>query len=191
MRGLAHVTGGGIAGNLARVLPDGLGAVVDPASWERPEVFGWLAANGVAEDELRRVFNIGIGYCAVIPAADVQRGDLVIGSDRRGQRGRVGVTRARPESACSSAASGTNLQALIDAGIPIAAVAANVAGAPALERAERIGDRRRPSSRSTTTPTATRATRRWPTGSRARGRVRRLRGVHAPAATGLPRPLPG
>ena len=79
VRGLAHVTGGGIAGNLGRVLPDGLGAVVDPASWERPQVFGWLAANGVAEDELRRVFNIGIGYCAVIPAADVAGGDLVIG----------------------------------------------------------------------------------------------------------------
>ena len=79
VRGLAHVTGGGIAGNLVRVLPDGLGAVVDPAAWERPEVFGWLAENGVAEDELRRVFNIGIGYCAIIPPADVEDGDLVIG----------------------------------------------------------------------------------------------------------------
>jgi len=80
VRGLAHITGGGIAGNLVRVLPDGVGAVVDPASWERPEVFRWLAENGVAEDELRRVFNIGIGYCAVIPAADVQSDDLVIGA---------------------------------------------------------------------------------------------------------------
>ena len=79
VRGLAHVTGGGIAGNLSRVLPDGAGAVVDPGSWERPEVFGWLAEHGVPEDELRRVFNIGIGYCAVIPAADVRDGDLVIG----------------------------------------------------------------------------------------------------------------
>ena len=87
VRGLAHVTGGGIAGNLARVLPAGLGAVVDPSSWERPEVFGWLAANGVAEDELRRVFNIGIGYCAVIPAADVTSGDLVIGRIEAGSEG--------------------------------------------------------------------------------------------------------
>ena len=79
VRGLAHVTGGGIAGNLARVLPDGLGAVVDPSSWPRPQVFGWLAENGVAEDELRRVFNIGIGYCVVVPAADVGRDDRVIG----------------------------------------------------------------------------------------------------------------
>ena len=40
------MTGGGIAGNLARALPDGLGAVVDPDAWERPEVFGWLAEAG-------------------------------------------------------------------------------------------------------------------------------------------------
>jgi len=79
VRALAHVTGGGIAGNLARVLPQGLGALIDPSSWERPEVFQWLADNGVAEDELRRVFNIGIGYCAIIPAADARDDDLVIG----------------------------------------------------------------------------------------------------------------
>ena len=87
VHGLAHVTGGGIAGNLARVLPAGLGAVVDPLSWERPEVFAWLAANGVAEDELRRVFNIGIGYCAVIPAPDVSGDDLVIGRVEAGIEG--------------------------------------------------------------------------------------------------------
>ena len=80
VRALAHVTGGGIAGNLARALPEGLGAVVDPTTWDRPEVFSWLSANGVEEDELRRVFNIGIGYCAVVPAADVGEDDLVIGS---------------------------------------------------------------------------------------------------------------
>ena len=79
VRGLAHVTGGGIAGNLARVLPDGVGAVLDPSGWERPPVFAWLVGQGVAEDELRRVFNIGIGYCAVVPAADIRPGDVVIG----------------------------------------------------------------------------------------------------------------
>jgi phosphoribosylformylglycinamidine cyclo-ligase len=79
VRGLAHVTGGGIVGNLARVLPEGLGGVVDPASWERPPVFAWLSECGVPEGELRRVFNIGIGYCAVVPAADVREGDVVIG----------------------------------------------------------------------------------------------------------------
>ena len=79
VRALAHVTGGGITGNLARVLPEGVGAVVDPSAWRRPAVFEWLAAHGVSEDELRRVFNIGIGYCAVVPADDAQPGDLVIG----------------------------------------------------------------------------------------------------------------
>ncbi len=79
VRALAHVTGGGITGNLGRVLPEGLGAVIDPSSWERPAVFGWLAEHGVPEDELRRVFNVGIGYCAVVPAAEAGPADVVIG----------------------------------------------------------------------------------------------------------------
>ena len=62
----AHVTGGGILGNLARVVPDGLRAAIDWDAWERPPVFAWLARH-VAEDELRRVFNLGIGYLAVVP----------------------------------------------------------------------------------------------------------------------------
>jgi phosphoribosylformylglycinamidine cyclo-ligase len=66
VRGLAHVTGGGIEGNLARVLPSGLHPRIDWDAWERPPVFRWLARH-VAEDELRRVFNLGIGYCAVVP----------------------------------------------------------------------------------------------------------------------------
>jgi phosphoribosylformylglycinamidine cyclo-ligase len=67
VRALAHVTGGGIPGNLGRVLPPGLEARIDWESWERPPVFAWLAERGVAEDELRRVFNLGIGMCAVVP----------------------------------------------------------------------------------------------------------------------------
>ncbi|HXV96568.1 MAG TPA: phosphoribosylformylglycinamidine cyclo-ligase [Gaiellaceae bacterium] len=70
VRALAHVTGGGLPGNLPRVLPAGLGARIDPASWERPAVYAWLAAHGVAEEEQRRVFNLGVGFCAVVPAAD-------------------------------------------------------------------------------------------------------------------------
>jgi phosphoribosylformylglycinamidine cyclo-ligase len=65
VHGLAHVTGGGIEGNLARVIPDGLRAEIDWDAWERPPVFHWLARH-VEEDELRRVFNLGIGYCAVV-----------------------------------------------------------------------------------------------------------------------------
>jgi len=70
VRALAHVTGGGIPGNLARVLPAGLGAVLDPDAWERPPVFRWLDEQGVPEEEQRRVFNLGIGYCAIVPAED-------------------------------------------------------------------------------------------------------------------------
>jgi phosphoribosylformylglycinamidine cyclo-ligase len=62
----AHVTGGGILGNLSRVVPDGLRAELDWGSWERPPVFEWLARH-VDEEELRRVFNLGIGFCAVVP----------------------------------------------------------------------------------------------------------------------------
>ncbi len=67
VRALAHVTGGGILGNLSRVLPDGLEARIDWDAWERPPVFKWLKAQGVEEGELRRVFNLGIGFCAVVP----------------------------------------------------------------------------------------------------------------------------
>ena len=70
VRALVHVTGGGIPGNLVRVLPAGLGARIDPSTWERPPVYGWLDAQGVPEDEQRRVFNLGIGYCAVVPERD-------------------------------------------------------------------------------------------------------------------------
>ena len=73
--GFAHVTGGGIVGNLGRVVPAGLRAEIDWDAWERPAVFGWLARH-VAEDELQRVFNLGIGYVAVVRDPG---DDLVIG----------------------------------------------------------------------------------------------------------------
>ena len=75
-KAFAHVTGGGIGGNLARVLPTGLSAEIDWGSWPRPAVFEWLARH-VDEDELRRVFNLGIGWVAVVGA--VEPGELAIG----------------------------------------------------------------------------------------------------------------
>jgi phosphoribosylformylglycinamidine cyclo-ligase len=87
VRALAHVTGGGIPGNLARALPPGLAAIVDPGSWARPPVFGWLAEQGVPEDELRRVFNLGIGFCAVVPPGEVGADDVVIGRVEEGLEG--------------------------------------------------------------------------------------------------------
>jgi len=76
VHGLAHVTGGGIPGNLPRVLPEGLGAVVERGSWVVPAVFRTLQeAGGVATEEMDRVFNMGVGMIAVVPAQQVD--DLV------------------------------------------------------------------------------------------------------------------
>ncbi len=69
VKALAHVTGGGILGNLTRVLPEGVGVELDWESWERPPVYAWLDEQGVDEAEQRRVFNCGIGMCAVVPEA--------------------------------------------------------------------------------------------------------------------------
>jgi phosphoribosylformylglycinamidine cyclo-ligase len=77
VRALAHITGGGILGNLSRVLASGLRAEVDWDSWERPPVYDWLTERGVAEDEQRRVFNVGIGMCAVVPASDAEAGTVI------------------------------------------------------------------------------------------------------------------
>ena len=64
----AHVTGGGIPGNLARVLPDGLGAEIRRGSWPEPRIFAVVAeAGGVAPEEMVRVFNLGLGMLAVVP----------------------------------------------------------------------------------------------------------------------------
>jgi phosphoribosylformylglycinamidine cyclo-ligase len=76
-KAFAHVTGGGIAGNLARVLPAGLDCEIDWDAWSRPPVFEWLGRH-VDEEELRRVFNLGIGYCAVV-APDDAGAEHVIG----------------------------------------------------------------------------------------------------------------
>ena len=78
-KAFAHVTGGGILGNLQRVLPPGRSAELDWEAWERPPVFRWLARH-VEEDELRRVFNLGIGWCAVVAVAEP--GETVIGRIR-------------------------------------------------------------------------------------------------------------
>ena len=70
---LAHVTGGGIAGNLVRVLPPGVEAVVDAGSWPWPPLFRVLMRAGqVGREEMRRVFNLGVGMIAVVARADVE-----------------------------------------------------------------------------------------------------------------------
>jgi len=73
LHALAHVTGGGIAGNLVRVLPPGVEAVVDAGSWPWPPLFRVLMRFGqVRRDEMRRVFNLGVGMIAVVARDDVE-----------------------------------------------------------------------------------------------------------------------
>jgi phosphoribosylformylglycinamidine cyclo-ligase len=74
VHGLAHVTGGGIPGNLARVLPARCDAAVRRDAWEVPEIFNEIKRVGdVADEEMARVFNLGIGMIAVVPEADLFR----------------------------------------------------------------------------------------------------------------------
>jgi len=82
MHGLAHITGGGIPGNLVRVLPAGCEAVVDPASWPLPPLFVTLQQAGqISTDEMRDVFNLGIGMIAVLPPDAVASAQGAAGSD--------------------------------------------------------------------------------------------------------------
>ncbi|HEY1075413.1 MAG TPA: phosphoribosylformylglycinamidine cyclo-ligase [Fontimonas sp.] len=68
VRGMAHITGGGLPGNLPRCFPKGVAAVVDSQSWQQPEIFDWLQKQGQVEtEEMRRVFNCGIGFVVVVP----------------------------------------------------------------------------------------------------------------------------
>ena len=71
--GMAHITGGGIPENLPRCLPEGLTVDVDYSAWERPELFNEIQKAGdIDEDEMRNVFNLGIGFCLVVPPSVVK-----------------------------------------------------------------------------------------------------------------------
>ena len=90
IKGLAHITGGGIAGNLARILPDGLGAQLRRGSWSEPPIFELIRRRGGIDDaELFRVFNMGVGMiAAVAPEREAEllamlRGAAAIGEVRR------------------------------------------------------------------------------------------------------------
>jgi phosphoribosylformylglycinamidine cyclo-ligase len=98
--GLSHITGGGLLDNIPRVLPDGLEVVLERTSWRREIVFDWLQREGkVADAEMYRVFNCGIGMTVHMAQADAQRAirtlheagqeALVIGEIRKGTRGVV------------------------------------------------------------------------------------------------------
>ena len=99
VKGMAHITGGGMAGNLARILPRGVDAVIEEGSWPVPPVFGLIRqAGGISPAEMKRVFNMGIGFVVVAEAGQARRalsalktagyGAFIIGKTEKGP-GRV------------------------------------------------------------------------------------------------------
>jgi phosphoribosylformylglycinamidine cyclo-ligase len=100
VHGVSHITGGGLVDNIPRVLPDGLEVVLQRKSWRREVVFDWLQREGkVADAEMYRVFNCGIGMTVQVAASDADRAigvlraagqeALIIGEVRAGTRGVV------------------------------------------------------------------------------------------------------
>jgi phosphoribosylformylglycinamidine cyclo-ligase len=98
--GLSHITGGGLVDNIPRVLPEGLEVVLERSAWPRAAIFEWLQQQGnIADAEMYRVFNCGIGMTVHVSASDAQRAigilrasgqeALVIGEIRSGTRGVV------------------------------------------------------------------------------------------------------
>ena len=80
LHGMAHITGGGLPENLPRTLPAGVHGRIDATSWERPELFRWLQQKGeVPESDLWNTFNLGVGFCLVVPEAAVAQTLAVCG----------------------------------------------------------------------------------------------------------------
>ncbi len=74
VRSIAHITGGGLPGNLVRVLPEGADALIDEGTWEAPRIFGEIQRLGeISDDEMRKVFNLGIGMVVIVAADEVHR----------------------------------------------------------------------------------------------------------------------
>jgi len=99
VKGMAHITGGGITGNLPRCLPDGVAARIDLQSWTRPPLFDWLQqAGNVEPGEMLRTFNCGIGLCVVVSAADAAAAEAQL--EAAGETvWRIGEIVARPAGA--------------------------------------------------------------------------------------------
>jgi len=91
INGMAHITGGGIPGNLSRIIPDGLCAVVDEKSWEIPIIFQWLKTLGkVSQTEMRKVFNLGIGMILVVSP---KQADIILKKTKGILIGKIGKTK--------------------------------------------------------------------------------------------------
>jgi phosphoribosylformylglycinamidine cyclo-ligase len=95
VRGLAHITGGGLTENVPRILPEALSAELDRGAWPRPPLFDWLQAQGrVADPEMFRVFNCGIGMVMVLSETDADRALQALRTAGE-QAWRIGRIRAR------------------------------------------------------------------------------------------------
>ena len=76
---MAHITGGGLEENLSRCLPEGMKAHIDWNSWPLPEIFSKIMLAGeILEEEMKRVFNMGIGFCVVVPPEVVEDAMILI-----------------------------------------------------------------------------------------------------------------
>jgi phosphoribosylformylglycinamidine cyclo-ligase len=95
IKGLAHITGGGLVENVPRVLPSNTTARLRKGSWPRPAVFDWLQKHGNVQDaEMHRVFNCGIGMACVVAAADADKAEQALRSQGESVH-RIGEIRAR------------------------------------------------------------------------------------------------
>ncbi|RDE51740.1 MAG: phosphoribosylformylglycinamidine cyclo-ligase [Candidatus Accumulibacter meliphilus] len=103
VKGMAHITGGGLTGNVPRILPDNVRAEIAQAAWQRPKLFDWLQQEGgVSDDEMHRVFNCGIGMVVVVAREDAPQAikilndageaALVIGSIKPRREGEAQTT---------------------------------------------------------------------------------------------------
>ena len=94
LNGMAHITGGGLPENLPRCLPEGCQARLTPDSWPRPALFDWLQNAGeIPEKDLWNTFNLGIGFCLVLPPASINRA-LAICQDKGHQAWTIGSIEA-------------------------------------------------------------------------------------------------
>ncbi|MEZ0247044.1 MAG: phosphoribosylformylglycinamidine cyclo-ligase, partial [Methylophilaceae bacterium] len=95
VKGMAHITGGGLTENIPRVLPEGVTAELQRGSWTIPPLFDWMQQQGnIAEDEMLRTFNCGIGMVVIVSAADAESATALLAAEGE-QVSRIGVIRAR------------------------------------------------------------------------------------------------
>ena len=98
VKGLAHITGGGLVENVPRVLPAGLQARLARDAWKRPAIFDWLQRHGnVADDEMHRVFNCGIGMVVIVGTAEADQALRMLASAGV-EAAKIGTIAARPDA---------------------------------------------------------------------------------------------